>query len=504
MFDARGKNPLSRPRGDSASDDSQPPRKKASPNTLRNQLPSFSRNPSSHNKHPPPATESLTPLTGEIPTQSPEPQARPGQPLQIPPPTPNGDLPNQQQDAPHQQTPPTQAPHQQTPQLTPAQQHTQTQDPAPHQPLPGFTTAEEREEMRRFATERTQTLARQATARTATNGDELEITPAPENGFYRPEGLLSRWTIDNVKAAQVATITSQPGASLVVHIEGETSHDPNRAPHLAAGLARELKRILPLENPQVVPGIPATPPTRATDAPYAYFVHGLTSSAYVKLTAQGAWRTRSMRFYAHLNGRARQSFLGYIQGMSNLTAPRAMTTVAEFISNAFRTGEMAGAIRTVLAKGQTVDGAGDDIIIGQEEVDEIINKLYVERIDLAKGPNIPQPSVNLYILDTDFNDDEWKLLRKAANKTTYVHDLHGVGRYFSGWTCALCHGVTHPTGMCPYLQIEDDVPMSDPVVQPYTKARQNAGNRRGGSARGANNTTGRGTRGRGGGSYDQR
>jgi hypothetical protein len=225
---------------------------------------------------------------------------------------------------------------------------------------------------------------------------------------------------------------------------------------------------------------------------------------YVKLTAQGAWRTRSMRFYAHLNGRARQSFLGYIQGMSNLTAPHAMTVVMEFISNAFRTGEMVGAIHTVLAKGQTVDGAGDDIIIGQEEVDEIINKLYVERIDLAKGPNILQPSINLYILDTDFNNNEWKLLCKAANKTMYVHDLHGVGRYFSGWTCALCHGVTHPTGMCPYLQIEDDVPMSDPVFQPYTKACQNTGNRRGGNARGANNTTGRGTRGRGGGSYDQR
>jgi hypothetical protein len=190
--------------------------------------------------------------------------------------------------------------------------------------------------------------------------------------------------------------------------------------------------------------------------------------------------------------------------MSNLTAPRAMTAVVEFISNAFQTGEMAGAIRTVLAKGQTVDRAGDNIIIGQEEVDEIINKLYVERIDLAKGPNIPQPSVNLYILDMDFNNDEWKLLHKAANKTTYVHDLHSVGRYFSRWTCALCHGVTHPTRMCPYLQIKDDVPMSDPIVQPYTKACQNTGNRRGGNAHGANNTTGRGTQGRGGGSYDQR
>ena len=233
-------------------------------------------------------------------------------------------------------------------------------------------------------------------------------------------------------------------------------------------------------------------------------MHGLTSDTYVKLTTQGAWRTRSMRFYAYNNGRAQLSFLGYIQGMSNLTAPRAMTEINEFISNAFRTGEMAAAIRNIMSKGQAVDQAGDDIIIDQDEVDGIVDKLYIERVDLAKGPNIPQPSINLYLLNVDYSDDEWNLLRKAASKTAYVHDLHGVGRYFPGWTCALCHGVTHPTGMCPYLQIEDDVPMTDPVVQPYAKARQQASGRRGGTPRGHEQVSGRGSRGRGGGPYGRR
>ena len=396
-----------------------------------------------------------------------------------------------------------------TPRQQPAaQQHPAPQqhppNPEPQQPPPGFTSAEEREEMRLFAAERTQTLVRQATARSSSNSDKLKITPIPEQGFYRPEGLLSRWTIDNVKAAQVTTIISQPGASVVIHIEGETSHDSNRAPHLVAGLARELKRILPLETPQVVPGIPATPPVKYTDAPFAYFVHGLSSGAYVKLTNQGAWRTRAMRFYAHHNGKAPLSFLGYVQGMSNLTAPNAMTEVANFISNAFRTGEVAATIRTIISKGQTVDSAGDEIIVGQQEVDEVVENLYVERVDLAKGHNIPQPSINLYLMNTNYNDEEWKLLRKAASKTAYVHDLHGVGRYFPGWICALCHSVSHPTGMCPYLRIEDDVPLSDPVVQPHTKARQHANDKRGDTTRGQSHPGSRGSRGRGRASYDQR
>ena len=176
--------------------------------------------------------------------------------------------------------------------------------------------------MQCFVTKHTQTLTWQAATRSFMNGDKLEIIPTPEQGFYCPEGLLGHWTIDNVKTAQVTTITSQLGASVVIHIEGETSHDPNCAPHLATGLTRELKWILPLGDPQVVMGILATPPTKTADAPYAYFVHGLTSNVYVKLTSQGAWHTRSMHFYTHRNGRAQLSFLGYIQGMSNLTTPK--------------------------------------------------------------------------------------------------------------------------------------------------------------------------------------
>jgi hypothetical protein len=144
-----------------------------------------------------------------------------------------------------------------------------------------------------------------------------------------------------------------------------------------------------------------------------------------------------------------------------------MSEVIDFISSVFQTGEMAAMIRTIISWGQSVDMAGDEVIVGQEEVDEIINKLHAERVDLAKGPNIPQPSINLYLKDIDYTNDEWKLLCKATSKTAYVHDLHGVGRYFSGWTCALCHGVTHPTGMCPYLQVKDGIPMLDPIIPPH-------------------------------------
>jgi hypothetical protein len=248
MLDARSKNPLSRTWGDSPGDESQPPRKKTSPNTPgNNPLPPHNCSRTNHD-HPSSSTRTnLRPTAEQTQTQ---------QPAQAPPPLPNKP-PNQPQDA----HPPQMQPPDPTPQQTP--------EPQEPPPLPSFTSAAEREEMRHFVAEHTQTLARQAAARSASNSDELEITPIPEQGFYRPEGLLSRWTIDNVKTAQVITITSQPRAGVVIHIEGKTSHDPNRAPHLAAGLARELKCIMPLENPQVVLASPPCP-QQSTLMPYTH------------------------------------------------------------------------------------------------------------------------------------------------------------------------------------------------------------------------------------------
>ncbi|KIM79696.1 hypothetical protein PILCRDRAFT_90044 [Piloderma croceum F 1598] len=417
MLDACSKNPLSHTQGDLPGDESQPPRKKTSPNTPgNNPLPPHNRNRTTYNH------SSSSTGTNLRPTAK---QTQPQQPTQAPSPLPN-EPPNQPQD--------THPPQMQPPDPTPQQ----TLEPQEPPPLPSFVSTAKREEMRHFAAEHTQTLARQAATRLASNSDELEITPGPEQGFYRPEGLLSCWTIDNIKTAQVITITSQPRAGVMIHIEGEMSHDPNCAPHLAAGLARELKHI-------------RKPPS-----------------------------------------------------MSNLTTPHVMTEVIKFISNAFRTGEMAAAIHTIISKGQAIDTVGDKVIVGQEEVNEIIDKLYIERIDLAKGQNIPQPSINLYLMDTDYNNDECKLLHKATSKTTYIHDLHGVGRYFLGWTCALCHEVTHPTSMCPYLQIEDDIPLSDPIISPHAKARQFTNDRRGGSTHRHNPSNNCSSRSRGGTSRGQR
>jgi hypothetical protein len=343
--------------------------------------------------------------------------------------------------------------------------------------------------MKKFASERTQTLTQRAATKSTPNNNPLELTPCPEpDGFFVPQGEFSRWVIDNIHTDQIEEIGQQKGATVACIVEGENAHDGGRSSTIAAGLAREIKKLFPNEDPQVVPGMPATEPTKYSDPPYAYFVYGLSSDTYVQLTSRIAWRNRSIRFCAYTLREQHISFLGYISGFSNLLSDGAMTKVLAFLTKAFKNGAVADALRDIIAGGETVDNAGDEIIVYPEEIDAVLDRLQVERVDIMREGGIPQPSVNIYLPGAEYSDKQWADLRYAASRTSYAHPLFGIGKYYKGWTCGKCHGITHPTGLCPFLNIEDDIPLTEPIVPPHTRTRNQTQNKRGGTPRGDSGT----------------
>jgi hypothetical protein len=352
-------------------------------------------------------------------------------------------------------------------------------------PPPGFISATEMAAMKKFASERTQTLTQRVATKSTPNNNPLELTPCPEpEGFFVPQGEFSRWVIDNIHTDQIEEIGQQKGATVACIVEGENAHDGSRSSTIAAGLAREIKKLFPNEDPQVVPGMPATEPTKYSDPPYAYFVYGLSSDTYVQLTSRVAWRNRSIRFCAYALQEQHISFLGYISGFSNLLSDGAMTKVLTFLTKAFRNGEVASTLRDIIAGGETVDNAGDEIIIYPEEIDAVLDRLRIERIDIMREGGILQPSVNIYLPGAEYSDKQWADLRYAASRTSYAHPLFGIGKYYKGWTCGKCHGVTHPTGLCPFLHIVDDIPLTEPIVPPHTRTQNQTQNKRGGTPHG--------------------
>ena len=105
--------------------------------------------------------------------------------------------------------------------------------------------------------------------------------------------------MDNIHPEQIDEIGQQKGTTMACIVEGKNAHDRSCLPTIAAGLVREIKKLFPNEDPQVVPGMAATNRTKYTDPLYAYFVFGLSSDTYVKLISQMAWYNRSICFCAY-------------------------------------------------------------------------------------------------------------------------------------------------------------------------------------------------------------
>ena len=297
MADARGKSILHHSRSSSAEDDGSlnPPKKRISPNrrgkasllhssTGTNQLPRSLQSGNAIPRVAPAPTETPANTTmadnhpATQPTHGPAPMVIEHQPLPVRP------LPP---------TPPTED-------QPPLQLQQETRRERTPTPPPGVISAAEMAAMRKFASERSQTLAQKAAIKSAPDRDPLKLTPHPEpDGFHVPQGEFSWWVIDNIHPEQINKIGQQKGATLACIVEGENAHDGSHSPTIAAGLAREIRKLFPNEDPQVVPGMAATDPTRYTDPPYAYFVFSLLSDTYVKLISQMAWRNRSIRFCAY-------------------------------------------------------------------------------------------------------------------------------------------------------------------------------------------------------------
>ena len=60
----------------------------------------------------------------------------------------------------------------------------------------------------------------------------------------------------------------------------------------------------------------------------------------------------------------------------------------------------------------------------------------------------------------------------------YNTELHRRGEFWSAWTCSMCHGIDHPRGLCPFNDLEDDVPLSEPAIPHPNKAKPNKSGRR--------------------------
>jgi hypothetical protein len=308
--------------------------------------------------------------------------------------------------------------------------------------------------------------------------------------------------MDNGKEAQINAFLDVPGPHLVIHIADEISHDRQRSPLVASGIHEALHRLFPNEKTKVVNLMPLTKPRRHEDPPFAFFAYNMQPSTYEALVNQYVWRTDFIWLWAYPIEPITPSYLGYIIDLSSIEDEDNITSVRkEIIDLWLNSPEVGSAIRTILARGRTIDSAGDEIILDNYEVEDVINRLRIYRLATSGKGRVPRPSINMYITGLNCSDAHFKRLKNAIGNIIYDLNLHRSGEYGPGWLCGSCHSLDHPTGLCHYLSIEHDIPLSNPIIPALPKAQQPPRTKSGPSAHGG---TPRGRGGKNGGNVGGR
>jgi hypothetical protein len=280
---------------------------------------------------------------------------------------------------------------------------------------------------------------------------------------------------------------------VVIHVANEISHDRNRSPVVANGVREAILRLFPGDTAKVLNVMPLTKPKRDDDPPFAFIAYNLRPETYQALVAQRVWRTDFIRLWVYPTDEVTPTYLGHISGLSSIEDEEDLNSAREEVICLWLTNtDVTNAVRNIISRGRSVDDAGDQIVVGNDEVEETLRSLRVDRLNTLGKGRLPRPSLNLYMNDLTCTHTQFKALKEAIGGVVYDLNLHGCGDYGPGWLCGQCHSSDHPTGLCFFNDIENDIPLSSPIVPALPKSQQPP------RFKSASNPRGTPTRGRGG------
>jgi len=260
---------------------------------------------------------------------------------------------------------------------------------------------------------------------------------------------------------------------------------------VANGIREAITRLFPGDTAKVLNVMPLTKPRRNEDPPFTFIAYNLLPETYHALIAQRVWRTAFIRLWVYPTNKIPPAYLGYVSGLSSVEDTDDLISARKEVISLWLTN----AIRDIISKGRSIDAAGDQIVVDDSEVEETLYRLRVDRLNTLGKGRLPHPSLNLYINDLNCTHTQFKALKEAIGNVIYDLNLHGCGDYGAGWMCGQCHSSDHPTGLCYFNNIANDIPLSSPIVPTLPKAQQPLRIRTTGTPHG---TPSRGRGGRGG------
>jgi hypothetical protein len=271
-----------------------------------------------------------------------------------------------------------------------------------------------------------------------------KFTPKPENGFPVAHGRNATHAFDNIDLSQLTDWLKVPGPCVFVQPLFHGYYPPALAQEIVGILKSTIEDLFACEGIKVTAPIAVSPPNNVDHAPYTYLVRNLPANAASELISQRCWATEKIGFLVYTAEAIMPTHLGAIDGLG-AAEDDDVAMIRDLVVQTFYSSDIGILIAEISASHPELRN-----LTPVERAANILLTLDIRIIKFSAQGGIPRPIANMYINCPFEKDEDWTRLVDAVAKVEFRHSFLGTGTVRQGWSCTICHGSDHPSGLCPF------------------------------------------------------
>ena len=181
--------------------------------------------------------------------------------------------------------------------------------------------------------------------------------------------------------------------------------------------------------------------------PNTFLIYGLSNVHQQILTQQTVWASQNITFRITTPELKCPTFLFAIKGLRTME-PEVVREIVKDIWN--------DEITTDFIKNGISNMEESERNNAARAIKAFMDSITVKRLDILGKGATPMPNFNVHADGSIINDTvTWNNIRNHLAERKYHNSSFGQGKVIiAPYNCALCHGVDHPRGMCPFPSLK--------------------------------------------------
>ena len=268
---------------------------------------------------------------------------------------------------------------------------------------------------------------------------------------------------DHIDDPMLKSWEKSPGEKVLVQPFDEISTNATKHEFLRLRILSAVNEITQAEHVRVSAPLllqKDESPPHTSITPTAFLVCNITTAHMTTLLNRYVWASPSIAFRVIRTDPPPPNYLFTIKGLGT----KFINDVREIVHAVWHDGETTAFLSSIVNDAPLADRRNLSTSLRV-----FIDSLDIERLDVKERGDTLAPRYNILANGPAIpNDNTWSRVRSFLSKRTYMDFLIGIGTTdIAPYKCTLCHGVTHPRGLCPFPSVKG---WNTPIYQPTNRA----------------------------------